>query len=368
MLCGCIVYSVSTLRLEMQEEDTFMTRRSELLYLARKTRLQWVDSVRTVGGATDANLPARVAEMEALMSAMPAMRCLEDVLVFLTELSKDTESVQLASLVSAQAILDDEEDGDIAAADYTGMDSYAVLISKLKRRSSTDVVKNMQGFVQGVEADMREASFQSTMEEQLASVASSIWLFLKRMHVMMRESDSWRGETPEEWDKTKLSLEIFLFNKLHKTLFIEDAAGDAELCDRINTLGFLSPEHLDIKSIVGDGTKVLRRPVEILQSGLASATCPASKVQCLRECSAAISKNLTDFKQDGSFAGADEFLPVLILTIKEANPRQLRSNMNYVLLFTDPARLASEAGYLLTQFVSAVRNIFYPAPLLPLVK
>jgi hypothetical protein len=344
------------------ETDTFLNRRSELLYLARKTRLQWIDGGGGGGGPGAGAGRAEAEGTEALLTALPALRCLEDVLGLLTELSGDTESVQLAALVHAHSMPEEsEEEGDLP--DYSdsdsGMDPYAVLIAKLKRRSSTEVVKGMQGFVQGVEADMRAATsnFAGSMDDKLASVANSIWVFLKKTHALMRESACWRGEGPEQWATSRDSLEVFLFNKLHRSLFIEDAAGDAELSDRIETLGFLSPEHLDIRGIVGDGVAVLARPVHILRDSLSGSgsLSPAAKVQCLRECSAAISKNLTDFKQDGGYAGADEFLPVLILTIKEANPRQLRSNMKYILQFTDPGKLASEAGYLLTQFVSAVQ-------------
>ncbi|CAM9231375.1 unnamed protein product [Ectocarpus fasciculatus] len=234
------------------------------------------------------------------------------------------------------------------------MPPYTVFIAKLKRRSSTDLVKSMQSFVQGIEADMRAAAFSGTMEEKLQAVAEAVWVFLKKTLAAMRENACWAEESPEQWAHSKESLEIFLFTKLHRTLYVEDRAGDAELFERIQTLSFLSPEHLDIKSIVGDGVMALRRPVEVL-GALSAAPNPLGKVLCLRECCAAISQSLSEFKQDGKFAGADEFLPVLILTIKEANPRQLKSNINYILHFTDPSKLASEAGYLLTQFVSAVQ-------------
>ena len=341
-------------------EDSIANRRSELLYLARKTRLQWIagaEGAGQPGGVQGADgQPARNQDMEALLSAMPAMKCLEDVLGFLTGISGDSEQVQLSSLVGAHLVPDDDED---SAPDYTGMPPYSVFIAKLKRRSSTDLVKSMQSFVQGIEAEMREAAFAGTMEEKLKAVAETVWVFLKKTSTAMRENSCWAEESSEEWAKSKESLEIFLFTKLHHALFVEDHAGDTELFERIQTLSFLSPEHLDIKSIVGDGIKVLQRPVEVLREALSAAPNPVGQVQCLRECCAAISQSLSDFKQDGKFAGADEFLPVLILTIKEANPQQLKSNMNYILHFTDPSKLASEAGYLLTQFVSAV------FPLLP---
>lgn len=333
-------------------DDAFLNRRAELLYLARKSRLQWITAAENA--CTDI-LPARSVEMDSMLSALPAMKCLEDVLGFLTDLSGDTESVQLSSLVNTHVVPDEEEEEDELPS-FSNMDAYSVFITKLKRRSATDIVKSMQVFVQGIEIEMREATYSGSVQDKLQGISDSIWVFHKKTLARMRENACWERESTEEWIKTKESLEIFLLSKLHSTLFIEDIHGDLELYDRIQTLKFLSPEHLDIKSIVGDGAKVLQRPVQVLREGLSLASNPISKVQCLRECSAAISKSLMDFKKNGSFPGADEFLPVLILTIKEANPAQLKSNMNYILLFTDPAKLTSETGYLLTQFVSAVSS------------
>jgi hypothetical protein len=58
--------------------------------------------------------------------------------------------------------------------------------------------------------------------------------------------------------------------------------------------------------------------------------------------------------RDGSLPGADEFLPMMILVVKECNPKQLNSTIKYLQRYTHTSKLVSEAGYLLTHFVSAV--------------
>ena len=335
----------------MEDAGEYLNRRAELLYLARKTRLRWLGEA---SGENEAALGARTAEMENLLSSMPALRCLEDVLGFLTDITNDSEAVQLTALISAHALPDEDEDEDEDSSSLANMTPYACLLAKLKRKSSTEIVKTMQSFVQGVEIEMRGADFAESIDEKLGAVATTIWAFLKKILGIMRDDPSWKEESNELWDKTKDYVEKFLFTKLHKTLFVEDPAGDREMEDRMDTLRFLSPEHLDIRSVVGDGVAALEIPIQILQDTFSTAVNPSDKVQCLRECSAAISKILSARKEDGGFAGADEFLPVLILTVKEANPKQLKSNLRYITTFTNPSKLASEAGYLLTQFMSAV--------------
>ncbi|CAE7842595.1 unnamed protein product, partial [Symbiodinium microadriaticum] len=61
----------------------------------------------------------------------------------------------------------------------------------------------------------------------------------------------WENETDLQWEKSKESSEKFVFMKLYDALFatnILDAEKDAALHDRVKSLAFLSPEHLDMKS------------------------------------------------------------------------------------------------------------------------
>ena len=53
--------------------------------------------------------------------------------------------------------------------------------------------------------------------------------------------------------------------------------------------------------------------------------------------------------------GADDLLPALILAIKEANPPHLLSTIGFLETYLSPKKLFSEAGYILTHFVSAVQ-------------
>ena len=62
------------------------------------------------------------------------------------------------------------------------------------------------------------------------------------------------GEEPQDvWEQTTVYLEKFLFIKLHPIIFGRDAnvsAQDDAFFKRLQSLDFLAPEHLDIKSLL----------------------------------------------------------------------------------------------------------------------
>jgi hypothetical protein len=349
-----------------------MDRRAELLYLARRARVQWINDAADPGSSSAVSSEAgpgvstgianeaRSREMDAIRSSIGSIRCLDEVLRFLTEVSGDgDEAVSLEALLLSTGSTDAEE----GPAEALPQEPYAQFIHKLKLVSSAEVVKFMHNFVINLESDIREAKLMEALDEpKLTSVAQSIWAFLRRAQGMVRESVAWAEETPEQWEQSKASLETFIQTKLHRTLFLEDARADAELHDRIQSLKFITPEHLDVKAAAASGAgqsfdrRVLSGAVEILISRLDSARCPLGKVDCLKDCSAAIFKALQKMHGDSTVSGADDFLPLLILVLIEANPRRLKSNLKYIQTFVNPAKLVSEAGYILTQFVSAVRK------------
>jgi hypothetical protein len=190
----------------------------------------------------------------------------------------------------------------------------------------------------------------------------------------MKNNSLWSNETEAQFEKSKLNIEKFIFIKLHKFLFatdFDDALEDEKLSQRIQSLAFLSPEHLDMKyindycsknnsndivsnDIENSWRQAIKIPVSILQE-LYDMKSPEDKLYCVKRCSLAIAAELKKCHKDGSYPGADEFLPMMILVLKECNPRALHSTVKYLQAFTHPSRLVSESGYLLTHFVSAVQ-------------
>ena len=255
-------------------------------------------------------------------------------------------------------------------------------------------------------------------ELNLGELASIVWSYLDELLLQMKQSPLWMEESSVQFEQTSKHCERFLFKQLHSSLCAASsvAADDQRTHDRISSLQFLSAEHLDIRSFQyllddsadppgsssdpgasgapGREAAVLAEAVQHLRE-LENARCPEDKLLCVRNCSVAIAqvkhfglscicihtcilayvhihtclhtqllKTAHQRKSERqatlrpitttSTPGADELLPVMILTIKCCNPRDIHSDIKYLQHFLRPARMVSEAGYLLTNLVSAV--------------
>jgi hypothetical protein len=83
--------------------------------------------------------------------------------------------------------------------------------------------------------------------------------------------------------------------------------------------------------------------------------CPQDKLACVSRCINAIAEVLKECStKNGKVSGTDEFLPVMILVIKNCNPVNIHSNLKYVQRYLRPSKLIGKEGYLLTSFVSSV--------------
>lgn len=233
-----------------------------------------------------ASLPSSHPSSADLYRKIPAAECLQSVLSFLTNLVKDGEVVSIEALVPPEG-LDEDFDEKIPLPTYgnssggqgggTGgrsLEGYLMFIEKLKHPYSIDIVKLLQQFITKIEVMIRlenqrllssssiTAPFPSqrsvAAEDIDEKIAKDIWAFLKQIHGVMRENLLWKDETEEQWNESMLSCEKFLFIKLYDSLFGNDVhllEQDERIQERIESLSFLSPDHLDMKSLQDEWTR-----------------------------------------------------------------------------------------------------------------
>ncbi|CAN0022733.1 unnamed protein product, partial [Phaeothamnion confervicola] len=214
-------------------------------------------------------------------------------------------------------------------------------------------------------ASTQPSSTGAATSNGAAALAASLHSFLRRIEAQMRESVLWRGETEEQWERTRDAIERLVLHKLYEPAFrlVEDSERDRRLAARLRSLAFITFEHLDIASHRGSGSggggavDVDWSAPEAELRRIDAARCPGDKLACVLRCMRRLAMLLTATtrRSDGSLPGADEFLPALILLVKRANPPRLHSNLEFIQRFREPARLAvGENGYVLTQLLSAV--------------
>jgi len=336
------------------------TRKESLLIEARRKRISWVEAARDGSGlGADGHAShwhrvdpaAKMLESTKAGSALPSSPALVQ---FLADQLDPTEAEIVADAHAVQS--------DIPIPTHDSMPdatSYQVLLEKLKHPSAAEVVKMMERFI-----DQMERQGVSSLDDASTTISA----FLERLHAQMRESPLWLSETDAQWDSSKVSVESFLFRKLHHVFFPsspEAVEQDRDLERRLRSLAFIDAAHLDIKSLQQEYQSSMGQPSnearedEMWQE---SITClrkmsaeygPTAKIDQVVRCSKSIASVLTTAMR-GKLPGADDFLPAMILVVKKANPSRLHSNLTFIQTFAPQHRLLSEAGYIFTHLSSAV--------------
>lgn len=400
------------------------------------------------------------AVLPGKINALPANESIQKIIDFLSDIIGDGETFDMGTLEEycSEDKLDTEQEGIYEHGNNqqvlirNPLGPFDIFLNKLLSPHSVEIVKSLQHFVsritstvwnsrrdvallgnistssiplpaisagstfsldllslttKGIAAvgDMNNDNPHRFSKEdlQIGELASVIWVYLDELSLTMRKTAPWSNESDEKFEQTKKDCERFLFLKLYDPLFqvasagLEDQMANQRTRERIESLQFLSAEHLDIRSLqflLDDlamkekGTekekekgnreaRLLTEPVQHLRE-LDLARSPEDKLLCVRRCSLAIAQLLktahlrkaagsssssstsastsssTGKGGGGGGPGADELLPVMILAIKCCNPLLIHSNIKFLQHFLRPARMVSEAGYLLTNLVSAV--------------
>ena len=254
-------------------------------------------------------------------------------------------------------------------------------------------------------------------DEDQKEVVEYIWKFLERVLMQVKDIETFKKNKFVNSRKFENCLEKFVYLKLHDLLFAadgEDMQLDRKMAGRMKDLQFITTEHLEIQSITHG---VLETPVGYLKDinkykcpadkFLCIKYCARGIADILRlekgknvganrvgqhpvdtakkeeetqdqvddNIKEAVSEDIKapygaqekEWGKESSIAtveedaeegptplpGADDFLPIMILVLKEANPDQLHSNIKYLQHYTHATKLSGESGYILTQFMSA---------------
>ena len=420
-------------------------RKAELLIIARRSRIRWVRSAANIELAESSRRLEAVNHMgnEKILAKKSADNisfsydAFQRAFDFLTDIIADGETIDLESLSQKIDINDYDDDNSVDARDDPHTESaalsiirdiaienysYETFLDLLSSRNAVGAVKSMQQFVSKFESKQRTRTTgqrtssrcyidEKTNYEESLKDAESIWLFLDYIVDEIQPSVIPQSSIfIEQLRLTRRYCEKFLFFKLYPSTFhtsFEDYFQNEKLFERIQSLSFLRPEHLDIK-IPSAGSNLIVNQDTILGSiptsnpeiaeekwwvlctaeavaalnDLQYATCPDDKMSCIKRAALSIvsilrgrikANDVTDtesictsnspsesqncshqYSDPSSLTSADDVLPLLILCVKESNPVNLYSELKYLHSYLNPSLSQGELGYLLTQFASAV--------------
>jgi Vacuolar sorting protein 9 (VPS9) domain len=381
--------------LHTEREASFDTgRRSGLLAEARRKRLTWIEEARfaTLSHediAADSN--SKIKGVAELQQACPSAAILYAFLTAFAEgrdaanVTAATATVPLSTIVLPYALhdaaLDEQADAVHTSHSQQGAAAaaYHSLLDKLRNPAAAELVSALDQFC---------ASFNSRVKALLANGAISaastaeqaeaVHAFLARVTQHMHEHQLWRDDAATadstDWTLTCTAVEQIVMHKIYDAAFqlTADAAKDAHLSERLQSLAFLTPQHLDIATVAhadwsdaGEQLKALhsiRCSSGKLQGILQCYRCVMTQLGALTTAKTAdtVTENSAESNTDSTgtltMPGADELLPAMILLVKTVNPVQLHSNLAYVHAFAagDTAK-TGEVAYAITQLTSAIQ-------------
>jgi len=289
--------------------------------------------------------------------------------------------------------------------------SFQLFLHKLRSPECAELVQGMRHFVSSMEDMVRAIhktfnesppTFKKTttnnandnnanaavLDKHLEQIADAVRTYLdKTFHTILshslwnmqntEETKTETSDTNESKDQmTKLALEAFIYARCHDVIWSmllptaatiqeteEGSAMDKMLRDKLTSLQFVTPAHLEIQCLTKhktvdkeDGNKDgidLSRPIQALHS-LNDQYSPGQMLHCIlnvyRGVNASLSAAVEDYRPS-----ADDVLPTLILTVLRGKPNRIVSTLKFIELFASSDQLRGEAGYAYTNLYGAVQ-------------
>jgi Vacuolar sorting protein 9 (VPS9) domain len=270
--------------------------------------------------------------------------------------------------------------------------SYQTFWQRLNDATAAPLVQTIRRFCARFVAENDAAEDDDKLVSILAAQLQS---FVTSTCATMLAHPLWVGSSPAANttpDIARRSLESLVYahcsTRLERVLLQQSRHLDASLLrsngnnkpnseqeewrDRLASLAFVTPAHLEIACLVFDNLddagstrveELLAIPIEILQS-VDRYFAPFEKLQRLWALYKAVNASLTlalnrstnaTADAHNKLPSADDVLPTIILCVIRANPARLQYNLRLIEMFCLPEDLRGEAGYAYTNLYGAVQ-------------
>lgn len=222
---------------------------------------------------------------------------------------------------------------------------YANFREMLKHPSAQPVIAQIKNFVLKFPSGLSRNEASRRVHKFLTSTQE--W--------MLTESVVFAADADEEGRVLAAEgLEKFLLSRLYSKLFAVDPADveeDVRIRKHTAGLQWVSFKNLGIPPVE---PALLKLAIQQLQS-IDTYKAPKDKLTVILNSCRVIHDVLKRTRAEGGRPlAADDFLPLLIYAVIQANPPRLHSNVEFVASFRHPSRLNGEEAYYLTSLSSAV--------------
>jgi hypothetical protein len=181
----------------------------------------------------------------------------------------------------------------------------AAFFSRLSRPEAADVLARLRAFVREFAARVQQAGVLPPNKRPAV-----VRRFVEGMTTRVRQHPFWADASEDELSALPDALEKYATTKLYKLIFLPDVAPDkaenAKLADRIKSLGWIEPRHLDVAPELVDDAKLAQAVQQLLK--LEDYKPPRDKLICILNCFAADDHQLLTSRGFLSLADVEQHL------------------------------------------------------------
>lgn len=202
-------------------------------------------------------------------------------------------------------------------------------------------------------------------EKGINELSDMVHDFYQSMSDRINSHFIFKGVTTEQVEQLNDHMEHVLNGQIYQAISAriinEDEDHNMAIQRRIRSLNWITVEHLEISIDFGHPNVHDLLDQAICQMvEMNSKTSSIEKLDCIVQCSKTIFQLLQVNPPSGKSVpvSADQFLPVLVFVVIQANPPMLPADMRYLTRFSNPRRLMSgETGYYFTNLCCALEFI-----------
>lgn len=204
-------------------------------------------------------------------------------------------------------------------------------------------------------------------DKSINDLSELVHEFYEKMTQRFESQLIYKGASSDQLELLNDNMERILNEHIYHVtsarIINEDEDHNMAIQRRIRSLNWITVEHLEIeidfqRPIVHDLLdKAICQMVE-----MNSRTSSIDKLECIVQCSKTIFELIQHGQPRGANttipASADQFLPVLVFVVIQANPPMLPADVKFLTRFSNPRRLMSgETGYYFTNLCCALEFI-----------
>lgn len=216
----------------------------------------------------------------------------------------------------------------------------------------------IHNFIEKRENEIVKFVEQFASTELLDEKANLVKQFLQQSMEALSLDPVWKNASPEGKTEANLLMEKDFMCRIYQNAFYPNGDLDKErdtLFDShiVEICKFITMDHeaIQINPKYRSQAPWTLAQKELMKINVYKA--PGDKLNCIVQACKTI-MNLITF--NGKEVGADDFFPVLVFVVLQANPRNLLSNVQYIRYFYE-SKATGEASYWWSQFLVAVEFI-----------